>query len=95
MSGDRLDGQHHCMEIRIEVTEFPLSRLDPDKSSSFDPLAETIALPNNKQITVEMVQDGCRFRFFDNEWEPELGQTIEISRGRCNIFSTQRMGKVV
>ncbi len=79
----------------LRVTEFPLSRLDPDKSSSFDPLAETIALPNNKQITVEMVQDGCRFRFFDNEWEPELGQTIEISEAGATFLVLKGWAKVV
>ena len=28
----------------LRVTEFPLARLDPDKSTAFDPLSETIDL---------------------------------------------------
>ena len=79
----------------LRVTEFPLSRLDPDKSSAFDPLSETIALPNNKKISVEMIQDDCRFRFYDDEWEPKLGQTIEISEAVATFLILKGWAKVV
>ena len=63
----------------LRVTEFPLHRLEPDRNQSFDPLSETIALPNEKKLTVVMTKDECRFRFFDKEWEPNLGDELEIS----------------
>ena len=79
----------------LRVTEFPLSRLDPDKSSAFDPLSEAVALPNNKKISVEMIQDDCRFRFYDDEWEPKLGQTIEISEAVATFLILKGWAKVV
>ena len=58
----------------LRVTEFPLARLDPDKSTAFDPLSETIALPNDSKLSVQMIQDECRFRFYDKIWEPKLAK---------------------
>ena len=79
----------------LRVTEFPLARLDPDKSTAFDPLSETIALPNDKKLNVEMIQDDCRFRFFDQEWEPQLGDTIEISEAGATFLILKGWAKVV
>lgn len=79
----------------LRVTEFPLSRLDPDKSSAFDPLSETIALPNNKKLTVEMIQDECRFRFYEQEWEPSLGDKLEISEAAATFLILKGWAKVV
>ena len=39
-----------------------------------------------------MIQDDCRFRFYDDEWEPKLGQTIEISEAVA-ILDSKGMGK--
>ena len=79
----------------LRVTEFPLSRLDPDKSSAFDPLSETIALPNNKKLTVEMIQDECRFRIYEQEWEPSLGDKLEISEAAATYLILKGWAKVV
>ncbi len=79
----------------LRVTEFPLARLDPDKSTAFDPLSETIALPNDNKLNVKMIQDECRFRFFDQEWAPELGDTIEISEAGATFLILKGWAKVV
>ena len=41
----------------MRVTEFPLSRLDPDGSNPFDCLSEGIALSRQETVKVEMVVD--------------------------------------
>ena len=79
----------------LRVTEFPLARLDPDKSTAFDPLSETIALPNDTKLNVQMIQDECRFRFYDKIWEPKLGETIEISEAGATFLILKGWAKVV
>lgn len=78
----------------LKVTEFPLSRLDPDSSTAFDPLSETIALPNDKKIDVTMTQEDCRFRFYDKEWEPNLGDVINISEAGATFLILKGWARV-
>lgn len=78
----------------LKVTEFPLSRLDPDSSTAFDPLSETIALPNDKNIDVTMTQEDCRFRFYDKEWEPNLGDVINISEAGATFLILKGWARV-
>ena len=78
----------------LKVTEFPLSRLDPDSSTAFDPLSETIVLPNDKNIDVMMTQEDCRFRFYDKTWEPNLGDVINISEAGATFLILKGWARV-
>ena len=78
----------------LRVTEFPLSRLDPDSSNAFDPLSETIALPNDQSINVIMTKEDCRFRFFDQEWEPNMGDELQISEATATFLILKGWAKV-
>ena len=78
----------------LRVTEFPLSRLDPDGSEPFDPLSETVVLPNNNSFSVEMIQDECRFRFFEREWQPNLGDIIEVPESTATFLILKGWAKV-
>ena len=71
----------------LRVTEFPLSRLDPDGSRPFDPLSETIALPNTNSLSVEITQEDCRFRFFESEWEPNSGDIIDVPEATATFLT--------
>ena len=78
----------------LKVTEFPLSRLDPDGHKPFDPLSETVVLPSDNSLSVEMVQEECRFRFFDNEWEPNMGDIIEVPESTATFLILKGWAKV-
>ena len=79
----------------LRVTEFPLSRLDPDGSNPFDPLSETIALRNNSSLSVEMIQDDCRFRFFEREWEPNFGDILDVPESTATFLILKGWAKIV
>ncbi|MBA88597.1 MAG: hypothetical protein CMB16_04960 [Euryarchaeota archaeon] len=62
----------------LRVTEFPLSRLDPDGTNPFDCLSEGIALSRQNKVTVEVIVDDSVVRFDDKLYEPSLGDVIEL-----------------
>ncbi len=78
----------------MKVTEFPLNRLDPAKSDCFDPLSEAVVLGVGDSIKVEIIQDDCRFRFMDQEWEPKLGDKIEINEAGATFLVLKGWGKI-
>ena len=62
----------------LRVTEFPLSRLDPDGTNPFDCLSEGIALSRQNKVTVEVIVDDSVVRFDDKLYQPSLGDVIEL-----------------
>jgi hypothetical protein len=62
----------------MRVTEFPLSRLDPDGSNPFDCLSEGIALSRQENVKVEMVVDDAIARFDQTVIDASIGDVIEI-----------------
>jgi hypothetical protein len=78
----------------MRVTEFPLNRLDPDKSNSFDPLYEAVALGTDKNLQVEIIQEDCRFKFFDEEWSPNLGDVLDISDAAATFLVLKGWGRI-
>ena len=62
----------------LRVTEFPLSRLDPEGTNPFDCLSEGIALSRQNKVTVEVIVDDSIVRFDDKLYEPSLGDVIEL-----------------
>ena len=62
----------------MRVTEFPLSRLDPDGSNSFDCLSEGIAMSRDEVVKVEMIVDDAIARFDDTVIDASTGDVFEI-----------------
>ena len=62
----------------MRVTEFPLSRLDPDSSNSFDCLSEGIALSRDEIVRVEMVVDDAIARFDNRVIDASSGEIITV-----------------
>ena len=69
----------------MRVTEFPLSRLDPDSSNSFDCLSEGIALSRDEIVRVEMVVDDAIARFDNRVIDASSGEIIEINEASSKI----------
>ena len=78
----------------MRVTEFPLDRLDPDKSNHFDPLNEAIALGTDSNLKVEIIQEDCRFKFFDKEWNPKKGEVLDISDAVATFLVLKGWGRI-
>ena len=62
----------------MRVTEFPLSRLDPDGPNPFDCLCEGIALSRQDNVKVEMVVDDAVARFDQTVIDASIGDVFEI-----------------
>lgn len=79
----------------MKVTEFPLSRLDPDKSDSFDCLSEGIALSRNEVVKVEMLVDDSISRFDNLVVEASTGDVIEIHEAGATFLVLKGWAKLV
>lgn len=62
----------------MKVTEFPLSRLDPDSSGAFDSLSEGIALSRENEYHLEIIKDDVIARFDDKIIEGSMGDKLSI-----------------
>ena len=62
----------------MRVTEFPLSRLDPESSNPFDCLSEGIALSRDEKVKVELIVDDAIARFDSRIIDGSSGDVIEI-----------------
>lgn len=79
----------------MRVTEFPLSRLDPDKSDSFDCLSEGIALSRDEIVRVEMTVDDAIARFDDRVIDAAVGDVVEIHEAGATFLVLKGWAKLV
>ena len=79
----------------MRVTEFPLERLDPEKSNSFDCLTEGIALSRKETVTVEMTVDDAITRFDDRVIDASLGDVFEIHEAGATFLVLKGWAKLV
>ena len=79
----------------MRVTEFPLSRLDPDSSNSFDCLSEGIALSRDKNVTVEMTVDDAIARFDERVIDASTGDVIEIHEAGATFLVLKGWARLV
>ena len=79
----------------MRVSEFPLTRLDPDKSNSYDPLSEAVVLGRGNNIKLEIVKDDCHFRFFDQSWECSTGDIIDVHESASTFLVVKGWAKIV
>jgi len=61
----------------LRVTELPLKRLDPDSSSSFDPLTEAVAFRGGT-VKVKVLAEDVTAEISGVRLEPRMGDEIEV-----------------
>ena len=61
----------------LRVTELPLERLDPDSSSSFDPLTEAVAFRGGT-VKVKVLAEDVTAEISGVRLEPRMGDEIEV-----------------
>ena len=79
----------------MRVTEFPLSRLDPDGSNPFDALSEGIALSREGNIKVEMVVDDAIARFDNRVVDSAKGDIVEIDEAGATFLVLKGWARLV
>ena len=79
----------------MRVTEFPLSRLDPDSSNSFDCLSEGIALSREEIVRVEMVVDDAITRFDNRVIDASIGDIVEIHEAGATFLVLKGWARLV
>ena len=79
----------------MRVTEFPLSRLDPDSSNSFDCLSEGIALSRDEIVRVEMVVDDAITRFDNRLIDASIGDIVEIHEAGATFLVLKGWARLV
>ena len=79
----------------MRVTEFPLSRLDPESSNSFDCLSEGIALSRDEKVKVELVVDDAIARFDSRIIDGSLGDIIEIHEAGATFLVLKGWARLV
>ena len=79
----------------MRVTEFPLSRLDPDGSNPFDCLSEGIALSREGSHKIEMIVDDAIARFDDRVIDASTGDIIDIHTAGATFLVLKGWGRLV
>ena len=79
----------------MRVSEFPLSRLDPDGSNPYSPLHEALALSTQDMLTVEMTVDDSIAQFGDNVYDKASGDQFEIHEAGATFLVLKGWAKVI
>ena len=79
----------------MRVTEFPLSRLDPDGTNPFDCLSEGIALSRNEIVRVEMTVDDAIARFDDLIIDSSSGDVFDIHEAGATFLILKGWARLV
>ena len=78
----------------LMVTEFPLSRLDPDNKNKFDPLSEAVVFGKGKSVKLEIIIDHGNIRIKDNEYELERGKVLEVNEDVASFLILKKWAKI-
>ena len=79
----------------MRVTEFPLSRLDPDGANPYSPLSEALALSTQDMLKVEMIVDDSIAQFGDKVYDKQTGEQFEIHEAGATFLVLKGWAKVV
>ena len=79
----------------LRVSEFPLSRLDPDSGNPFDPLSEAIAFSSQENYRVEITSDDVVARFYDRTIEATTGDIVEVHEAGATFFVLKGWGRII
>ena len=79
----------------MRVSEFPISRLDPDGSNPYNPLYEALALGMDESIEVEYTVDDAIAQFGDRRLESKMGDRISIHETGATFLVLKGWAKLV
>ena len=79
----------------LRVTEFPLDRLDPDKTQSFDALNEAVALGSSRMFEIEIIEDDVRARILDSEIEGSTGDTYTVTESMATFLTLKGWARLM
>jgi len=79
----------------MRVTEFPLSRLDPDGHHPYNPLHEAFVLGQDQSIEVEWTVDDAIAQFGDRRLESTLGQRIRVHESGATFLVLKGWAQLV
>jgi len=74
----------------LRVTEFPLSRLDPDGSDAFDSLTEAVPFSMHEKEKVRLLHDDITARIGDEVVEGNRGDEIEVTEAMSMFLGLKR-----
>ena len=78
----------------LRVTEFPLSRLDPDNKNKFDPLTEAVVLGKGKSVELEITIEEGHMRIKDKEYDISRGQVIEVDEDLASFLILKNWARI-
>ena len=79
----------------MRVSEFPLSRLDPDGSNPYSALHEAVVLNQQDKMEVEMIVDDSICKFGDKVFDKQSGDRFEIHEAGATFLILKGWAKVV
>ena len=79
----------------MRVSEFPLSRLDPDGSAPYNPLHEAFVLGLDQTLEVEWIVDDAIAQFGEQRHESEIGQRIGVHESGATFLVLKGWAKMV
>ena len=79
----------------MRVSEFPLSRLDPDGSNPYSALHEAVVLNTQDKMEVEMIVDDSICKFGDQVFDKQSGDRFEIHEAGATFLILKGWAKVV
>ncbi len=79
----------------MRVSEFPLSRLDPDGSNPYSALHEAVVLNTQDKMEVEMIVDDSICKFGDKVFDKQSGDRFEIHEAGATFLILKGWAKVV
>ena len=79
----------------LRVTEFPLSRLDPDGGNPFDPLSEAVALPQDGKMKIEISAEDINTRIGQFHAEGAAGDVMEMPEAAAAFVVLKGWGSLV
>ena len=79
----------------MRVTEFPLSRLDPDGANPYNPLHDAYVLGNDTSLEVEWVVDDAIAQFGEVRHESEMGKRIRVNESGATFLVLKGWATIV
>ena len=79
----------------MRVSEFPLSRLDPDGSNPYDPLMEAYVLGMDEAYELEWTVDDAVAQFGTQRFESTLGETIRLHESGAVFLVLKGWAKII
>ena len=79
----------------MRVSEFPLSRLDPDGSHPYDPLKEAYVLGMDDSYELEWTVDDAVAQFGTKRFESNLGEKISLHESGAVFLVLKGWAKII